>query len=67
MSAYHRITKRGRLLRVLKEHYLRDDIPCGLLDCATCGERAGGSLCLSPEPAHATVLVLDTNIVLHRE
>lgn len=64
--AYHRITKRGRLLRLLKEHYLRDDIPCGLLGCSMCGEPHGGSQWLSSEPANGTILLVDTNIVLHQ-
>lgn len=68
MAAFHRITKRGRLLRVLKEHYLRDDIPCGVVDCPACGEQLqrSGAVWLSQEPANGTILVIDTNIVLHR-
>ena len=33
---FHRLTRRGRLQRVLREHYLRDDLPCGLASCAKC-------------------------------
>jgi exosome complex exonuclease DIS3/RRP44 len=62
---HHRISRRGRLLRVLNEHYVRDDISCGVTDCGFCGGTVTPAVLLSAEPANATVLVLDTNIVLH--
>jgi exosome complex exonuclease DIS3/RRP44 len=88
-TLYHRLTRRGKVLRVVKEHYLRDDIPCGLADCAKCpppppapvviagpggaGPSSSSSSAavplpsaLSPTPANSTVLVLDTNTVLHQ-
>ncbi len=33
-KAFTKITKKGAVVKVVKEHYLRDDIPCGLEGCA---------------------------------
>ena len=35
-KSFSRMTRRGKVLRVLKEHYLRDDIICGLASCVAC-------------------------------
>jgi exoribonuclease R len=35
-KSFNKLTRRGKLLRVLREHYLRDDIPCGVGGCASC-------------------------------
>lgn len=32
-KAFTKITKKGAIVKVVKEHYLRDDIPCGLRGC----------------------------------
>jgi exosome complex exonuclease DIS3/RRP44 len=32
-KAFTKITKKGAVVKVVKEHYLRDDIPCGLKGC----------------------------------
>lgn len=32
-KAFTKITKKGAIVKVVKEHYLRDDIPCGLKGC----------------------------------
>ena len=45
---FHRKTARGKVLKVLRETYHRDDIPCGSVACHACdasvyeAERAGG-------------------------
>jgi hypothetical protein len=46
-----RKTAKGRVVKVLREHYLRSDIPCGSLLCDTCDEFYGASL----RPTLATV------------
>lgn len=33
-KAFTKITKKGAVVKVVKEHYLRDDIPCGLKGCS---------------------------------
>ena len=35
-KSFNKLTRRGKLLKVLREHYLRDDIPCGAFNCAVC-------------------------------
>jgi exosome complex exonuclease DIS3/RRP44 len=32
-KAFTKITKKGAVVKVVKEHYLRDDIPCGIKGC----------------------------------
>ena len=65
-------TKRGAVVRVEREHYLRDDIWCGVKGCGTCKHQAPpleecplfsaeSDLC-----PHPHFLVPDTNVVLHQ-
>jgi hypothetical protein len=67
---FHKITRRGRVLKVVREHYLRDDIGCGAAACQLCshfpigiGEEVAQ---LSSTPYRGQYLVLDTNAVLHQ-
>jgi exosome complex exonuclease DIS3/RRP44 len=50
---------------VVKEHYLRDDITCGVRGCALCAKYTTTS---DPTLSENTecYLVLDTNVVLHQ-
>ncbi|KAM9567156.1 exosome complex exonuclease RRP44 [Guaruba guarouba] len=68
-------TRAGAVVKVVREHYLRDDIPCGAAACRLCPprtgapapgleERPGGaasSLCPGPH-----YLLPDTNVLLHQ-
>lgn len=36
-TSFTKLTRRGKLVKVLREHYLRDDIPCGVAGCQSCG------------------------------
>lgn len=81
-KAFVKVTKKGTLSKVVKEHYLRDDILCGLLDCRKCPVGAVleenpatlSSLILSNDPPRESSLFLnqshflipDTNIFLHQ-
>ncbi|GCC23931.1 exosome complex exonuclease RRP44 [Chiloscyllium punctatum] len=40
-------TRSGGVLKVVREHYLRDDILCGWAPCEECGSRGG---CATPTP-----------------
>jgi len=50
-----RVTKRGNVLRIIRENYLRTDIPCGHRSCAACPTAAQ-----SLEGDHLFILGLDT-------
>lgn len=73
-------TARGKVLRMQRERYLRDDIACGSLACSACANIAKRMPdlplpCLSQEGIvdNATVgqgkrhyIILDTNVILHQ-
>nr|XP_030694524.1 exosome complex exonuclease RRP44 isoform X2 [Globicephala melas] len=66
-------TRAGGVMKIVREHYLRDDIGCGASGCAACGSAHEGpvlerqpldrvsSLC--PQPHY---LLPDTNVLLHQ-
>ena len=63
-------TRRGAVVRVVREHYLRDDVWCGVKGCEKCKHQSApletcpimdSDLC--PRPHY---LVPDTNVVLHQ-
>ncbi len=74
-KVYMKKTKKGRILKIVREHYLRDDIWCGsplipLLDAEAYREEKI-SLEESPE-SHSSLckfphyLLPDTNVILHQ-
>ncbi|XP_042040282.1 exosome complex exonuclease RRP44 homolog A-like [Salvia splendens] len=54
-------TKQGKVLKVVREHYLRDDIYCGAPFCKVCNV-TGARL----DSNASTIIVVDTNVVLHQ-
>lgn len=63
-------TKKGAVVKVVREHYLRDDVWCGVTGCKICKQQTvvldacpevSSELCDSPH-----LLILDTNVVLHQ-
>eukprot|EP00003_Mantamonas_plastica_P018920 TRINITY_DN3089_c0_g2_i1.p3 TRINITY_DN3089_c0_g2~~TRINITY_DN3089_c0_g2_i1.p3 ORF type:complete len:102 (+),score=29.02 TRINITY_DN3089_c0_g2_i1:155-460(+) len=57
-------TRRGGIVRVVREHYMRDDIWCGSMICDVCG---------IDDPEYSAILqkvdeyvVPDTNVILHQ-
>ncbi|XP_060193926.1 exosome complex exonuclease RRP44 homolog A [Lycium barbarum] len=62
-KAFSRQTRQGRIIKEVREHYLRDDISCGAPYCdeKKCKEKPPGLSATA-----TTVLVLDTNIVLNQ-
>ncbi|GAU42819.1 hypothetical protein TSUD_185770 [Trifolium subterraneum] len=60
-KAYVKKTKGGKVMKQVREHYLRDDIYCGAPFCTVC-DSYGARLSASP----STILVLDTNVVLNQ-
>ncbi|XP_052815273.1 exosome complex exonuclease RRP44-like [Mya arenaria] len=65
-------TKKGSILKIVREHYLRDDISCGSALCEKClHEPKGPSLEESPVNQSTLFdkhhyLIPDTNVVLHQ-
>ncbi|XP_045765418.1 exosome complex exonuclease RRP44 isoform X2 [Maniola jurtina] len=65
-------TKRGNVLKIVREHYLRDDLLCGSAACNVCPQKDEDyvleanpeSICALFDYNH--YLVLDTNVVLHQ-
>ncbi|CAH2105368.1 unnamed protein product [Euphydryas editha] len=65
-------TKRGNVLKIVREHYLRDDLLCGSAACNVCPHK-DDELVLDANPEsicglfdYNHYLVLDTNVVLHQ-
>ncbi|XP_037296481.1 exosome complex exonuclease RRP44 [Manduca sexta] len=65
-------TKRGNIIKIVREHYLRDDLLCGSAACNTCPHK-DDELVLESEPTsicalfdYPHYLILDTNVVLHQ-
>ncbi|GER30065.1 ribonuclease 2 family protein [Striga asiatica] len=54
-------TKQGKVVKVVREHYLRDDIYCGVPFCKVCDV---GAARLSSTTS--TIIIVDTNVVLHQ-
>uniref|UniRef100_A0A8V0X405 DIS3 homolog, exosome endoribonuclease and 3'-5' exoribonuclease n=1 Tax=Gallus gallus TaxID=9031 RepID=A0A8V0X405_CHICK len=67
-------TRAGAVVKVVREHYLRDDIPCGADACPLCPVRPGQPLGLEARPSGAAsslcpgphYLLPDTNLLLHQ-
>ncbi|CAK1598616.1 unnamed protein product [Parnassius mnemosyne] len=65
-------TKRGNILKIVREHYLRDDLLCGSAACNICPHKDDEyildskphSICALFDYEH--YLILDTNVVLHQ-
>lgn len=63
-------TRSGGVLKIVREHYLRDDIWCGSENCTECKQESAvlqrdacieSTLCSYPH-----YLIPDTNVVLHQ-
>lgn len=62
-------TARGKVIKVLRERYLRDDIYCGVIGCRLCADAAGTVLPTSGDMTHKDFpsghfILPDTNIFL---
>ncbi|KAL4068784.1 hypothetical protein V8B97DRAFT_1972058 [Scleroderma yunnanense] len=62
-------TARGKVIKVLRERYLRDDIYCGVIGCRLCTDAAGTVLPASGDTTHKDFpfghyILPDTNIFL---
>lgn len=59
-KAFVKRSKKGGVVKVVREHYLRDDITCGCALCATCQQESPVIPATAPR-----ITVIDTNIALH--
>ncbi|NXF35067.1 RRP44 exonuclease, partial [Nyctibius bracteatus] len=71
--AFVKRTRAGAVVKVVREHYLREDIPCGAAACRLCPPRpAGPGLQAQPHGAASILcpgphyLLPDTNLLLHQ-
>ena len=66
-KAFVKKTRGGKVMKVVREHYLRDDLPCGIVACTLCTPSSSPKLDLRRASAElCTVYVVDTNVVLHQ-
>ncbi|TPX37107.1 hypothetical protein SmJEL517_g00903 [Synchytrium microbalum] len=71
-KSFVRKTKKGTVIKIVKEHYLRDDIYCGIDACRICVEQVTPHLNKLPTAnsnsciATPHYIIPDTNIVLHQ-
>lgn len=66
-KAFSRKTKRGTIIKTVKEHYLRDDLYCSLPQCKVCPPQ---TTTISATPRSTTsftthYIIPDTNILYH--
>ena len=55
-------TKRGKIRKIVREIYLRDDIPCGFSDCMQCSNQSH-----FPAASSCNALILDSAIVARQQ
>ncbi|KAJ3063610.1 exosome catalytic subunit dis3, partial [Rhizoclosmatium hyalinum] len=73
-NTHVRKTKRGGVIKVVKELYLRDDVGCGLPGCAKCAkfntnatlQKHASLVSLSTKHKTPHYLVPDTNVFVHQ-
>lgn len=65
-------TRKGNVMKVVREHYLRDDVWCGASHCKNCDVSASNILDSSPVSLSLDLciyphyLLPDTNVVIHQ-
>ncbi|KAJ7139526.1 RNB-domain-containing protein [Mycena epipterygia] len=62
-------TARGKVIKVLRERYLRDDVGCGIHNCSSCDNSAADTLPFSGDTQHKSFpeghfVLPDTNVFL---
>jgi exosome complex exonuclease DIS3/RRP44 len=61
-KTFNKKTRGGRIQKLVREVYLRDDIYCGALFCKSCEDKSKARLTATA----STILILDTNVVLNQ-
>ncbi|KAK1588841.1 hypothetical protein Q3G72_027675 [Acer saccharum] len=62
-NVFSKKTRNNKIKKEVREVYLRDDIWCGVSSCTTCESPAASS---ATRLTASTILVVDTNVVLHQ-
>jgi exosome complex exonuclease DIS3/RRP44 len=62
--AFYKRTRRGNVIKIVREQYLRSDIGYGYLKGHSISEK--DLLVLVADAPHKTILVIDTNVALHQ-
>ncbi|KAJ4963256.1 hypothetical protein NE237_023195 [Protea cynaroides] len=60
-KSFVRKTKQGKVIKVVREHYLRDDIYCGASICNVCDSSVARL-----SSSASKILIFDTNVVLNQ-
>ncbi|KAB7507513.1 Exosome complex exonuclease RRP44 [Armadillidium nasatum] len=70
LKTFYRKTKKGNIIKIVREHYLRDDVWCGLQACTVCEGDIRPLQILSevksniiPFPHH---ILIDSNVAIHQ-
>ena len=70
-TSFNSRSKKGKTMKIVKEHYTREDLPCGSPLCLGCTKLMSSSSStliysqLSDESCALPYTIVDTNIVLH--
>ncbi|KAK8809491.1 hypothetical protein WA158_000434 [Blastocystis sp. Blastoise] len=64
--AYNKKTKKGKIFKIIQEHYLRDNISCNSQVCEFCNPPDAGTILLSATPYEMRYCIPDTNTLLHQ-
>ncbi|KAK3221781.1 hypothetical protein Dsin_008806 [Dipteronia sinensis] len=62
-NVFSKKTRNNKIKKEVREVYLRDDIWCGVSSCTTCDSPAASA---AARLTASTILVVDTNVVLHQ-
>jgi exosome complex exonuclease DIS3/RRP44 len=71
-KSFFRTTRKGNVVKVVREHYLRDDITCGVPDCRLCRnvvpkeERDNNPQLFNRLQNTENYIIPDTNVILHQ-
>uniref|UniRef100_A0A914US77 Protein DIS3 homolog n=1 Tax=Plectus sambesii TaxID=2011161 RepID=A0A914US77_9BILA len=72
LKIFHKNTRSGGIVKVVREHYLRNDIPCGLPNCTICPSAERGLLSdvdnssISSVINEQHIILVDVSILLHK-
>ena len=56
IRTFHRKTKKGSIIKLVREHYLRKEIPCGWISCLTCSSFSDAGRCLLSSSPRQTLV-----------